>query len=207
MGVGSPRGLAGLAPVSGSAWSKVVVATHPAVSGWAGTRVSGRIYASSTSALPLRFSARGLPSGIAVGASSGTITGIPRNTGTFHVTATVRDASGASATTTFSWTVRRHRVVPSASPRVVGTVARGHKVRAYVGTWRRDSAHGARVHPSAVHVRWYRDGHAIRGATHSTFTIPWSWSYHGHRLSFRVTAAVPYYTGYARTSPRTKRIA
>ena len=52
----------------------------------------------------LTYSATGLPTGLAVGASSGLISGTPSIVGTYNVTASVSDGS-LSASRTFSWTV------------------------------------------------------------------------------------------------------
>ena len=58
----------------------------------------------------LTYSAAGLPPGLAV-AKGGTITGTiaaaaaPKAATTYRVTVTVKNAAGATATATFSWTV------------------------------------------------------------------------------------------------------
>ncbi len=54
---------------------------------------------------PYTFSATGLPSGLSLNASTGTISGTPTTAGTFTVSATVRDNAGATASQTFTWTI------------------------------------------------------------------------------------------------------
>ena len=52
----------------------------------------------------LTFTATGLPNGLSM-ASGGQITGNPSQAGSFNVTATVRDPIGATASTSFTWTI------------------------------------------------------------------------------------------------------
>ncbi|MET7393062.1 S8 family serine peptidase [Dactylosporangium sp. NPDC005572] len=54
---------------------------------------------------PYTWSAAGLPTGLAVGASTGRITGTPTTAGTSNVTVTVTDAAGRTGQATFTWTV------------------------------------------------------------------------------------------------------
>ena len=53
----------------------------------------------------LQFSAAGLPAGLAINPSSGTIAGVPHVIGTSTVTVTAHDDVGESAKTTFRWAV------------------------------------------------------------------------------------------------------
>ncbi|MFI6602440.1 alkaline phosphatase family protein [Nonomuraea sp. NPDC050536] len=55
-------------------------------------------------ATPYTWSATGLPAGLSI-SGSGLISGTPTATGTSSVTATARDASGATASATFSWRI------------------------------------------------------------------------------------------------------
>jgi hypothetical protein len=70
-----------------------------------GSAVSLHISASSTAGGTLRYSAAGLPPGLAIGATSGTITGTATTAGTYSVTVTATDSTGPSASTTFGWSV------------------------------------------------------------------------------------------------------
>ena len=58
----------------------------------------------SASGQTLTYSASGLPTGLSI-STSGQITGTPSTAGTYSVTATARDTTGASGSTTFTWTV------------------------------------------------------------------------------------------------------
>ncbi|MFF1717408.1 putative Ig domain-containing protein [Streptomyces sp. NPDC058268] len=54
---------------------------------------------------PYTWSATGLPTGLSIAASTGTITGSPTAAGTHQVTLTATDAAGKKGTTSFTWTV------------------------------------------------------------------------------------------------------
>ncbi|HTZ42218.1 MAG TPA: putative Ig domain-containing protein [Jatrophihabitans sp.] len=54
---------------------------------------------------PYTWSATGLPTGLSLNASSGLVSGTPSAAGTFSVTATAKDATNATASASFSWTV------------------------------------------------------------------------------------------------------
>ena len=71
----------------------------------AGTAVSLRITASDPDGDALRFSATGLPAGLAIDATSGLVTGRPSAAGTSNVTVTVDDGKGATASAAFTWQV------------------------------------------------------------------------------------------------------
>jgi hypothetical protein len=55
---------------------------------------------------PFKWSATGLPSGLKLSATSGSLAGTPRGAGTFRVTVRVRDALGAVSKKTLSLTIR-----------------------------------------------------------------------------------------------------
>ncbi|MEU6972067.1 putative Ig domain-containing protein [Kitasatospora aureofaciens] len=54
---------------------------------------------------PLSWSAAGLPAGLSINYSTGTVVGTPRGTGSATVTLTATDSRGNSGSTTFTWTV------------------------------------------------------------------------------------------------------
>jgi hypothetical protein len=55
---------------------------------------------------PYTFTATGLPAGLSM-SSSGLVTGTPTTVGTYTVTATAKDSTNATASTTFTWTVKK----------------------------------------------------------------------------------------------------
>ncbi|MDF3298761.1 putative Ig domain-containing protein [Streptomyces tropicalis] len=70
-----------------------------------GTAVSLQMSGSdSASGQTLTYSATGLPAGLSI-SSSGKITGTPTTAGTSSVTVTAKDTTGASGSTSFTWTV------------------------------------------------------------------------------------------------------
>ncbi len=54
---------------------------------------------------PLTYSASGLPSGVNINSSTGTITGVLTSFGTFNTTVDVFDGNGGQDNTTFTWTI------------------------------------------------------------------------------------------------------
>jgi beta-glucosidase len=98
--------LSGTLNVTAAQLGQPVTVTSPGPQeGLAGTAVSVTVTGSdSTSGQSLRFTASGLPAGTAISAS-GTITGTPTTLGTSTVTVTAQDATGAQASTAFTWMV------------------------------------------------------------------------------------------------------
>jgi beta-glucosidase len=100
-------------PLSGTLWvssaqlGQPVIITSPGPQeGIAGTPVSVAVSASDgNSRQSLSYSATGLPAGLSISATSGTITGWPTMPGTSTVTLTASDRTGAFASTSFTWTV------------------------------------------------------------------------------------------------------
>jgi len=104
-GWGTPNGTAAF--TSGGGGGNTVTVTNPGSQSWTvGTAVSLQIHATdSASGQTLTYSATGLPSGLAIGSSSGLISGTPTTASSGSVTVTVRDTTGASGSATFSWSV------------------------------------------------------------------------------------------------------
>jgi hypothetical protein len=74
--------------------------------GTVGVRVAGvQIHGADTDGGALSYTATGLPAGLSIGASSGSISGTPTTAGSSTVTVKVTDAAGPSATTTFTWVI------------------------------------------------------------------------------------------------------
>jgi serine protease len=69
-----------------------------------GSAVSLQISASDSAGASLTYSASGLPAGLSI-SSSGLISGTPTTAGTSSVTVTAKDSTGASGSTSFTWTV------------------------------------------------------------------------------------------------------
>jgi beta-glucosidase len=84
----------------------VTIASPGPQEGIAGSPVSVAIPASdSNSRKSLSYAATGLPAGLSISPTSGTIAGLPTTPGTSTVRLTASDSTGAFATTTFTWTV------------------------------------------------------------------------------------------------------
>jgi subtilase family serine protease len=104
-GLGTPNGTTAFA--AGSTTGNTVSVTSPGnQSTTAGTAVSLQIKASdSASGQTLSYSASGLPTGLSINSSSGLISGTPTTAGTYAVTVTAKDGTGASGSASFTWTV------------------------------------------------------------------------------------------------------
>ena len=70
-----------------------------------GDTVNVPIVGSSTAGNPLAWGATGLPAGLAISATTGTVTGNPTTVGTSGVTVTAQDETGAKKSVSFSWTI------------------------------------------------------------------------------------------------------
>jgi hypothetical protein len=92
---------------SGGGGGNTVTVTSPGnQTGTVGTAASVQVHASdSASGQTLSYSAAGLPAGLSVNSATGLISGTPSTAGTYNVTVTARDGSGASGSTAFTWTV------------------------------------------------------------------------------------------------------
>ncbi|MGQ5638899.1 MULTISPECIES: putative Ig domain-containing protein [unclassified Streptomyces] len=97
----------GLPIGSGRPGGNTVTVTNPGdQTGTAGTSVNLQITAAdSSSSARLTYSAAGLPPGLTIASTTGLISGTPTTAGTYHVTATATDDTGATGSTTFTWTV------------------------------------------------------------------------------------------------------
>ena len=91
-------------PVGGA--DTVTVANPGSQSGTVGTAASLQLSGTdSGSGQALAYSATGLPPGLSIGSASGLVSGTPTTPGTYHVTVTADDTTGASGSTSFTWTV------------------------------------------------------------------------------------------------------
>ncbi len=82
-----------------------VITTPAAQSSTQGQATSLTLQASDADGDALTYSATGLPPGLAIGSGNGVISGTPSTAGNYTIDATVQDSRGASANTTFAWTV------------------------------------------------------------------------------------------------------
>jgi hypothetical protein len=100
-GWGTPNGLGAF---GGSTTGGSVTANSPGnQTGTVGTAVSLQLSASGGTA-PYTWTATGLPTGLSI-SSGGLITGTPSAAGTFSVTATAKDSTGLTGSTSFTWTI------------------------------------------------------------------------------------------------------
>ena len=86
--------------------NKITVTDPGAQTGTAGQAITGlQIQATDSAAgQTLTYSASGLPTGLSI-SSSGLITGTPTTGGTYSVTVSARDTTGASGSASFTWTI------------------------------------------------------------------------------------------------------
>jgi len=104
-GWGTPDGLTAFE--SNSTTSNAVTVTNPgSQTGTVGTAASLQISASdSASGQTLTYSATGLPAGLSISSSTGLISGTPTTSGSYSVTVTAKDTTGATGSASFTWTI------------------------------------------------------------------------------------------------------
>lgn len=92
---------------AGGGGKNTVTVTNPGnQTGTVGTPVSLQITATdSSSTASLSYTAAGLPAGLSINSGSGLISGTPTKAGTSNVTVTATDNTGATGTTSFTWTI------------------------------------------------------------------------------------------------------
>ena len=102
-GWGTPDGTAAF---TGPAGHDVVVPGPGDQAVTVGSAASLRVHAfDSTAGATLTYAAAGLPAGLSIDPATGLISGTPAVAGTSQVTVTATDASGASASASFRWTI------------------------------------------------------------------------------------------------------
>jgi Zn-dependent metalloprotease len=92
-------------PTCGS--TGTVTVTNPgSKSGTVGTPISSFTLSASGGTAPYTWSATGLPPGVTIGSSTGTVSGTPTTAGTYNVTATATGSGGSgSGSTSFTFTI------------------------------------------------------------------------------------------------------
>ncbi|ARF58759.1 putative Ig domain-containing protein [Streptomyces gilvosporeus] len=104
-GWGTPNGATAFT-AGGSTGGNTVTVTNPgSQSTTTGGSASLQISASDSGGAALTYSASGLPTGLSINSSTGLISGTASTAGTYQVTATATDSTGASGSTSFTWTV------------------------------------------------------------------------------------------------------
>ncbi|QLJ00160.1 putative Ig domain-containing protein [Streptomyces sp. NEAU-sy36] len=104
-GWGTPNGTAAFTS-GGSTGGNTVSVTNPGnQSTTTGGSVSLQIKASDSAGAALTYSASGLPTGLSINSSTGVISGTASTAGTYQVTVTAKDSTGATGSTSFTWTV------------------------------------------------------------------------------------------------------
>jgi subtilase family serine protease len=103
-GWGTPNGTAAF--TAGSSSGNTVTVTNPgSQSTTTGGSVSLQIHATDSAGAALTYSATGLPTGLSINSSTGLISGTASTAGTYNVTVTAQDSTGASGSASFTWTV------------------------------------------------------------------------------------------------------
>ncbi|GHD99556.1 putative Ig domain-containing protein [Streptomyces alanosinicus] len=103
-GWGTPNGTAAFTAGSSSG-NTVTVANPGGQSTTTGGSASLQINATDSAGAALTYSATGLPTGLSINSSTGLISGTASTAGTYQVTVTAKDSTGASGSASFTWTV------------------------------------------------------------------------------------------------------
>lgn len=151
--------------------------------------------ADTTPGLAQAYRARYLPPGVQLNKVTGRFTGKVNKVGTYHVVITVRDSTGGTGTTRFTWRVN-HRFVRTSPTSISGSRSAGATLTVLTGTLRRDTTAGPITTP-IYHFRWYLDGKPIKGATHRSLAV--RQQYRGHTISVQYRAVRPGYSTYRKT--------
>ncbi|MDX2542086.1 putative Ig domain-containing protein [Streptomyces sp. WI04-05B] len=104
-GWGTPNGTTAFTSGSTSTGNTVTVTNPGTRTTTTGSAVSLQISATDSASATLTYSASGLPTGLSISSSTGLISGTASTAGTYQVTVTASDSTGASGSASFTWTV------------------------------------------------------------------------------------------------------
>jgi len=90
---------------TGALQDSITITSPGSQTGAVGLSVNLPIQGSSAAGNPLTWSAAGLPNGLNIDPSTGTVTGTPTTAATFAVTITATDETGAKKAVSFNWTI------------------------------------------------------------------------------------------------------
>jgi len=93
------------ADFTGSSTGKVAIFSPGTQSTAVGGSVNLQIQGEDTATGTLSYSATGLPTGLSISSSTGVISGTASKAGSYSVTVTGKDTTGATGSATFTWTV------------------------------------------------------------------------------------------------------
>jgi serine protease len=105
-GNGACEGSHAIVTNPGGGGNTVTVTSPGNQTGTVGTATSLQMHATdSQSGQTFTWSATGLPAGLSINSSSGLISGTPTTANTYNVTVTAKDTTGATGSTSFTWTI------------------------------------------------------------------------------------------------------
>ena len=96
---------AGGCAATGAIQDSVSITSPGSLSSPAGVSINRQIQGASAAGNPLTWGAIGLPAGLTINTSTGTVTGIPTSVAAYHPTITAKDVTGAHHSLSFNWTI------------------------------------------------------------------------------------------------------
>ncbi len=90
---------------TGAIHDSVSITSLGSQTGSVGTNVNLAIQGASAAGNPLTWNASGLPLGLSINSSTGTITGTPTTVAAYHPTVSAADVTGAHHSLSFNWTI------------------------------------------------------------------------------------------------------